>query len=103
MLIRNRRSKRLSIYDLQSTNGVRVNSTKISAAELEPGDTLTIGEAHLYTFGAQDDPKDIIIAAPKPRQYLDKAIEIYGGERPAARALEIPRHLVRTYSGKGEQ
>lgn len=102
MLIRNRRSKRVCIYDLQSTNGVRVNSTKIRAAELEPGDTLAIGEAHLYAFGVEDKPKDIIIASPKLPQYLEKAIETYGGVRPAARALDAPRHVVRTYGGKEE-
>jgi hypothetical protein len=102
LLIRNRRTRRLSIHDLKSTNGVRINRVKISTAELEPGDTLALGDTHLYAFGEGDKDKDIIIAASKHQQFIDQAVELYGGVRPAAEGLGLKRGRVRYWFGKGQ-
>jgi hypothetical protein len=102
MLIRNRRTRRLSIYDLKSTNGVRINRVKITTAELEPGDTLALGDTHLYAFGAEDKAKDIIISASKHQQFIETAVEVYGGVRPAAEGLDIKRGRLRYWIEKGQ-
>jgi hypothetical protein len=103
MLIRNRRTKRLSICDLDSKNGVRINSVTIRDAELEPGDTLALGETHLFAFGADDKDKDIPICAPKHHQYLEQAIRLYGGVRPAAKGIGMKLGRLRYWRGKGAE
>ena len=40
---------RYSIEDLQSTNGTKVNGKRVRSAELQPGDTLQVGNT-LFEF-----------------------------------------------------
>ena len=53
----------LVIRDLGSTNGVRINGTRVAEGKLVPGDELTIGNFKYQVCGDVLDRSDSHIAA----------------------------------------
>ncbi len=60
---------KLFIADLNSSNGTFVNETKISRAEVQPGDTIRIGRVVMTLSEAGDSTAATGITIPEPEEF----------------------------------
>jgi len=70
------------IEDLKSTNGVRVNNSKIEQAWLEPGDTVAIGRV-CYKYTLERDEKPAATPTQIDLGDYEKTVIMRPGARPA--------------------
>jgi len=73
------------IEDLKSTNGVRVNNSKIEQAWLEPGDTVAIGRV-CYKYTLERDEKPAATPTQIDLGDYEKTVVMRPGARPAEAA-----------------
>jgi hypothetical protein len=95
LMVRNRRTLRVYIFDASSTNGLMINGLPTSASELDPGDTITIGNTHLYAFSADEPEGAVLITASNLKDFVRRMIATLGSEHVAATAIGKPRTTIR--------
>jgi hypothetical protein len=100
-VVHNFRTHRVTIHDCSSTNGLYVNGIKVHGSELEPGDTVTVGDTNLYAFGNHEPQASILITASTVREFLERGVATVGSERAAADVLGIPRTTLRDWLVRG--
>jgi hypothetical protein len=101
-LVHNFRTRRVMVHDCGSTNGLFVNGIRVHASEVDPGDTITVGNTHLYAFGKDEPQARILITASTHREFIERALATLGSERTAAEAIDVPRTTLRDWLRKDE-
>ncbi|MEW6556856.1 MAG: SpoIIE family protein phosphatase [Elusimicrobiota bacterium] len=72
------------IKDLGSTNGTYVNNTKITEHQLQPGDSITIGDALFRVNQRADIPKSPYCYKAEPEQLLSPNVTIIRFSQPTS-------------------
>jgi hypothetical protein len=101
-LVHNFRTRRVTIHNCGSTNGLFVNGIRVEASELDPGDTITVGTTHLYAFGKDEPQGRILITASTHQEFIERAVATLGSVRAAAEAIDIPRTTLRDWLRKDD-
>ena len=99
-LVRDRKTGRLQVSDADSKNGVYINGTRVTDAEIKPGDLLSLGAVVLLVCGGAGIEQRPTLSGHCLHDILQQAIQLYGSNASAAKALKIAESTLASWIEK---